>query len=159
MSKKTKKVLSIIGLCVLITCAIAYIVLYCLFKEQTQTITYQVVDYICNKPLPVVGVSTLIVCIFIWKIFASSSLGKFQINKLKGICKETKEDAKSTREYVDNSTKNLLAKLDEKQKQIDELKSFIKEFSKNIPNIKLQEIIHEYLGDSEDDNKEETKDL
>ena len=116
-------------------------------------------DYICNKPLPVVGVSTLIVCIFIWKIFASSSLGKFQINKLKGICKETKEDAKSTREYVDNSTKNLLAKLDEKQKQIDELKSFIKEFSKNIPNIKLQEIIHEYLGDSEDDNKEETKDL
>ena len=62
--KKTKKVLSIIGIILLIVLAITYIVLYCIYPYSTKQITMDVVDYICNKPLPVVGVSTLIVCIF-----------------------------------------------------------------------------------------------
>lgn len=35
-----------------------------------------------NAPLPIIGVSILIVLIFIWKIFASSSFGKKQLKKL-----------------------------------------------------------------------------
>lgn len=67
MKNKKNKVFKIIVFSLLGACCIAYLVLYCVFP-QTKDITWQAFDYICNKPLPVIGISISFALIILYKI-------------------------------------------------------------------------------------------
>lgn len=153
MKRKTKKVLSIIGLCLLIACGIAYIILYAIFPVKTQTITWDIFDYICNKPLPVVGVTTIVLAIFIYKLVIYIVRHKgTKISDLKGEIAQLKKELDESKEYA--------KKIEEDSKiEINKTNDFIKKLCYSIPNKKIKELGESKYGKQENVSCEETKDL
>ena len=92
--KKSNKVLLIVLLSLAVTCGIAYIVLYCMYPIKTQEITWLTFDYICNKPLPVIGISALMLAIIIFKII------KFVINNKNTKIGQLKEEIKKLKDEL-----------------------------------------------------------
>ena len=115
-NQKIKKVFSYIGLGLLIACGIAYVVLYCLYPAQTLDITFQVRDYVCEKPLPVVGCSLLVVLIVVYNIIKFAILHKSKRTKdlLSDIAKlhreldESKAREEELKQLVYNETDKVL---------------------------------------------------
>ena len=150
--KKTKKALLITLLCLLITCGIAYIVLYCIYKQQTLDITYQVIDYICNKPLPVIGLSALTVGVVLFKLISviAKSKGlkyatlKEELAKSEEKVAELKEEVKELKELVYSET--------------DKAINFTKEVCDALPNKKVK-MIGEKYGEERTDRSTETKEI
>lgn len=150
--KKTKKALLITLLCLIITCGIAYIVLYCIYKQQTLDITYQVIDYICNKPLPVIGLSALTVGVILFKlisVIAKSKGLKYatlmeENKKLKEELAETKREVNELAEIIKNETEKAI--------------NFTKEVCDALPNKKVK-MIGEKYGEERTDRSTETKEI
>ena len=111
--KKTKKALLITLLCLVLSLGITYIVLYCIYPTKTQAITWDIVDYICNKPLPVVGVTTLVLVYFIFKLVKYIVLHKsIKARELKSQIDQAKDEIKQC--------KGLIQDLEEKLEQYKE---------------------------------------
>ena len=107
-----------------------------------------------NEPLPIIGVSTLIVCGFAWRIFASSSLGKRQIDKVKAIVEEWKaEDAKRKSEF-DSEREKLEETVRRQTEEIAYLKDALTRALLAIKNKKAHEIAEE-LKEAEDGKETE----
>lgn len=148
---KGKKVFLIILLSLLVSCGIAYIVLYCIYPTNTQKITWDVVDYICNKPLPVIGVSTLVLAFAIFKIvkFIVSNKGKkfselkIEISQLKLELNAAKEEAEKLKELIYTNH--------------DETCEDIKEVCDAIPNKKVKVIGEKVYGKRTNSNTETEK--
>lgn len=141
MSKK-KIVLSI----VLSVFAVANVVLYLIFKEQyIDTLKY--LYGLMNEPLPIVGVTSVAVLIFLWKVIITARYGQGNINKIKAEYEKEKEELYSElKEYNE---------LIESQK--DELKKLQEYFTKlcsTIRNKKVRELGEEYYGREETINSE-----
>lgn len=150
--KKTKKALLITLLCLIITCGIAYIVLYCIYKQQTLDITYQVIDYICNKPLPVIGLSALTVGVILFKLISVIAKSKgFKYATLKEENKKLKEELAETKREV-----NELAKMI--KNGTDKAINFTKEVCDALPNKKVK-MIGEKYGEERTDRSTETKEI
>lgn len=69
----------LISLCVLLLGG--YVVLWFIDKETARQIMDLVVEY-ANRPLPIVGVSSLVIATLIWKIFSNSIYGKKYLAKM-----------------------------------------------------------------------------
>jgi energy-coupling factor transporter transmembrane protein EcfT len=148
MSNKTKKVLLTVGLCLFVLLTAALLVCLHFWPEQTKTYLKTAWDWL-NQPLPVVGVSTLMILFFVWRIFASTSLGKKQINQFKrgteDVIREFNDYKAATEtiitEYRKELTdyKTLLEQVDEKYGGI--IKS-ICESSRNVRIKKIGESIN-----------------
>ena len=80
--KKSKKAFTIIAVIVVISLVIAYGVMYILYPNPTKQWTMTAWDWL-NEPLPIVGVSTLMILIFAWQVFKNSSFGKKQLLELR----------------------------------------------------------------------------
>lgn len=150
--KKFKKIALIVLFSLLVACGIAYLVLFCLYKNQTVQITYQVIDYICNKPLPVIGVSILTVGVILYKII-------IVIISAKG-----KKYSELYEKYL-----QLQASLDKKDEDIEYLRNliysetgkainFTQEVVDALPNKKVK-LIGEKYGKERENSDTETKDL
>lgn len=90
MNKKVKIILlSLLGVSV-----VACIVLYAVFPTQFKTEISHIWD-ILNKPLPIIGVTTLAVLVFVWKLVITTNYGKAKLQEYerqyKEICEEHKE--------------------------------------------------------------------
>ena len=109
---KKNKIARIVALCLIISLGIAYLVLYLVNPELTQKYTWLTFDYICNKPLPVIGVSALVVGVIIFKLV------RF-ILKHKG----------KKYDEIKSEFNTLLEKKDEK---IAELKNEVKELKEDL---------------------------
>ena len=131
--KKSKKVILIVLLSLVVALGITYIVFYCIKQTTTQKITTDTIDYICNKPLPIVGVSTLVLAVAIFKIVkiivTTKSIKMQQVyNELKAAQEEIdclKDLLRQLKYENDKNTKNIktLLKSFVKQVQIRRLKS------------------------------------
>ena len=145
--KKSKKVLIIIAIVLAVLLVVAYTVLYVLFPTQTPYYTNLVIDYICNKPLPVIGISTLVLFVMVFKVvrFIVANKGKKyselqgQIDTLRNDLKQASEDAERYKQIAYNlcevSNQNL------------------KRVCDAIPNKKVKAIGEELYGE---ETKEET---
>lgn len=106
--KKSKKVLTIILIVLVILLAVAYTVLYVLFPEQTPYYTNLVIDYICNKPLPVIGISTLVLFVLVFRLVRFIVLNKgkkyselqSQIDILRHDLAQAREDAENYKQIA-----------------------------------------------------------
>ena len=152
MMKKSTKVFIIVltVLAVLIIAAIG--VLYYLYPEQVKMYANMAWEWI-NKPLPVVGVSTLMIIVLLWKIFASSSFGKKQIKQFKDKTQAVEMQfidlERTSKETIDA----YKIELEEMQKKLDEYKAFVKKVCDTIPNKKVKALGVTLNGKEEIDNE------
>lgn len=152
MSKKTKKILTIILLSVLAACVAAWVVLYCIWKEQTVKITLDVWDYICNKPLPVIGISILALSLIVFKVLNVTAIKNRKIAALFDKCEALKNAQAEADNKLAEYKEQTNQVLEEKEAEIAALEEYIKKLCSLIPNKKVKQ-----LGGSVNVKAKETK--
>ena len=140
MSKTLKIILwSLLG--VFIT---TLVICYLTIPETTKHTVDIVIEYI-NKPLPIIGVSTLAVGLIIYKIISITGIGKKSLKELENEIKafetsidEKREEAKEYYEKASKSYQEQKAILSEYSKGIKELYQELINICQTIPNAKIK---------------------
>ncbi|MBO7716029.1 MAG: hypothetical protein J6S85_20865 [Methanobrevibacter sp.] len=127
-----KKVIKIIGICLLISLSICVCVLYAIYPNQTKSVTEQVWATL-NTPLPIVGVTTVAILIFLWQVIVKTNYGK------KALAKIQKEYEEKYNALLEEKEKIMIEK-ENNQKEIEYLRSRIIDVCKTIPNVKVNKI-------------------
>lgn len=153
--KKSKKILISVAVILVVLFVAAYAVLFILYPEQTKSWTLTAWDWL-NEPLPVVGVSTLFVLFFLWKIFASSSFGKKKINELRELLNNTQTELEDKNKIANDRINSLIIENDELKIKLEEAVNIIKEICETSPNKKIQAIGDKYYGETKETIDNET---
>ena len=137
---KAKKIWLGIGLTLLALFIAAYIVLSILYPEDTALYRDIVIDYVFNKPLPVIGVSAAVLGFFIYKVvkvvLANKGKNYKELKEQIGSLKEQLAQAKEQAQHY----KELAEQLDNQTNEV------IKEICDAIPNKKIKAIGEKYYG-------------
>ena len=141
MSKKNKKIAYIVLGSILGVCGIAYLVLYCLFKENTQKYTWLTIDYICNKPLPVIGISVLALAFIVYKIIkfvvnnknTKINVLKDRISKLENELANKDTYIKTLNDKIENKTELIVS-------AVNDIYNGMYEICRTVPNKKVNEL-------------------
>ena len=105
-----------------------------------------------NKPLPVVGISILMICWFAFLIFKRTSFGKRQLKKInEGFLRAHNEVESLKKEYT-AFKEGVIKLLDEKQTEINFLKDVVKQICDATPNKKVKAIGEKIYGREETPN-------
>ena len=137
MNKKLKYALIIVGLILALALATLYIIFPTEFKDTANYIWDKV-----NTPLPIIGVSLVVVLVFVWKCFVASKFGKKALNDLKLENNNLRQDNSNFKE----ETNKRISELENKIKQKDELIAQLCELS---TNQKIKNFGKELLGHGE----------
>lgn len=141
-----KKVRDIIIFSVLGVLGVVYAVLYILYPENTKTISASVFDYICEKPLPVIGISILTLGLLILKIISVTGFG----NKSLKECKEHLAESKKENEKIHEELLAFEEHFNEKLESfVEQHKENMKQICSNIPNKKVKELGEQFYGTEE----------
>lgn len=124
--------------------AIAYVVLYIVFKDKTLEITNLVIDFV-NKPLPIIGVSTVILCIFIYKCVIATRFGKKRIGEYKELQENTQREVEELKKIVEDSLKDIQNKVDSVENKGNITNEKLLEALRLSRNVKIQALAE---GDS-----------
>ena len=76
---KAKKIIGIILICLLVAFGLYVLVSFIVNKDGTMYWINYFIELL-NKPLPIVGVTTLAVLIFVWKLVIASNYGKAKLH-------------------------------------------------------------------------------
>ena len=140
--KTFKKVLLVICISLSVCLGIAITVFY-IVKPDLAKEWFEIIVYYANKPLPIVGVTTLAVLVFVWKLIVTTQYGKSKLaaydNKV----------ARLEQEYEKYKTDAEKEKEDLK-KQNDELKGFICNICELSTNQKIKNYGKELLSHGEE---------
>lgn len=153
---KVKKVFLIIGVSILGLLAVALATFYIIDPVATLAFLNGFWDLI-NEPLPVAGVSILIIFGFLFNFISKTSWGKQAILTLKTRATEVETFVKEAVTNTTTEIENLKQELTDKQEQIDYLKSIIAQICMAIPNKKVNEI-GELLNEKEETTDNQTED-
>lgn len=134
-----KKALKIICLSLVGLVFIASIVGFIFWKEQTIQIYDIVIDYI-NRPLPIVGVSSVIIAAFLYKCFVSTKYGKKALAQLQDEKENAFIELNKQKQLLEDKEEEIKALVNAHQSEIDFLKDYIVEFCKLSNNIKIKEL-------------------
>ena len=138
---KKNKIARIVALCLIISLGIAYLVLYLVNPELTQKYTWFTFDYICNKPLPVIGVSALVVGVIIFKIvmFILKHKGK-KYDEIKSEFNALLEKKDEEIAELENEIKELKEDLKLCVSNVVATQERIRELCETIPNKKVKKL-------------------
>lgn len=139
--KKSNKILLIIGLILFAIIMTALVICYCFWKIETIRYVYMAWEWL-NEPLPLVGVSLLVIGFFIVKIIANSSIGKRYLNTFVERTDDVEKAFKEAEEKI-NKLEDYVHKLEEHIHQLEEANRNI---CKAIPNKKVKMLGEEYYG-------------
>lgn len=153
--KKSKKILISIAVILVVLLIAAYIVLLNLYPEQTKNWTMTAWDWL-NKPLPIVGVSTLVVIFFLWKVFVNSSFGKKKLNELKELLNNTQTELENKNKIANDRINNLITENEDLKNKLEEAINTIKEICETSPNKKIKAIGVKYYGERKETIDNET---
>lgn len=153
--KKSKKILISIAVILVVLLVAAYIVLLNLYPEQTKSWTMTAWDWL-NKPLPIVGVSTLVVIFFLWKVFVNSSFGKKKLNELKELLNNTQTELENKNKIANDRINNLITENEDLKNKLEEAINTIKEICETSPNKKIKAIGVKYYGERKETIDNET---
>lgn len=93
--KTSKKILLGIVIGLLVTFALYVLISFIVNKDGTMYWINQVIDWL-NKPLPIIGVTTLALLIFVWKVVITTNYGK---SKLLAYDKKVKDIEKAKEDF------------------------------------------------------------
>lgn len=126
-------------------------------KEETIAIFERVKDFM-NQPLPIVGVSTLVIGAFVLKALSMTSFGNAQISKLKAECSEYRRIAddgaaelKRECDEFRESVSKAIAEMESRQECDEETTELILGYIKSLPNKKAKELIRRIEDDDRAD--------
>ena len=134
-----KKALKIICLSLIGVALVVAIIGYIFWKEQTIQVFDLIVDYI-NRPLPIVGVSSIIVAAFLYKCFVSTKYGKKALNELLNEKDKAFEELEEKNKLLNQKEDEIKALVNAHQSEIDYLKNYLVEFCKMSNNVKVKEL-------------------
>ena len=143
---KRKKILLIVGVILIALLFISFLVCYHVWPAQTKNYVMTFWDWL-NKPLPVVGVSTLFVGLFIWRIFASTSYGKKQIEIFKKKAEETQHQFECLKAEYETKIKDFEKIIEKYREELNKYREGGAEVCKTIPNKKVKELGVKYYGE------------
>ena len=146
--KKFYKVLSIILICLAISLGIYILVSFIVNKDGTMYWINYFVDLI-NKPLPIVGVTTAAILIFIWRLFVSTKFGKNAIDEIKREYQEKYDKLKAEKDALEQERR-------ENKEEIKEMKECIIYLCSLIPNKKVNDLGDKFAKGLEYGNTKET---
>ena len=157
MKPKTKKILIIVAVALTVLLLAGLVIWYFIIPAQFVQFWLDAWQRL-NDPLPVVGVSVVMILVFAWNVFSRTSLGQRMIKKQNEAIARMKQENQSAKKEYEVFKNNIKELLEEKQKEIDYLKGVIAEGFKAIPNKKVKEIGEKVYGE-ETDSSTETKGL
>lgn len=134
--KKFFNVVKIISISLLVLALGAYVVLYIVNVDLAKEIMATAMDYL-NRPLPIVGVSVLVLAVLLWKIFSSSIYGKKYLNLAEQKFEEQVEELKSEHQ---KEKEELNAIIQLQDQEIDIVYQAALDVCKISPNKKIKEI-------------------
>lgn len=155
-----KKALKIIGICALALGCLAYLLCYIFLKEQTTYFTECVIDFI-NKPLPIIGVSLLVVLLFVYKIVVSTRFGKKALNQYKDELNKAQREWEQEKLSIKEQIALYKAKIDEYKQYSEQLQGYVVELCELSHNVKVKQLAEKikecsaYEEDTNCDTKEE----
>ena len=142
-----KKIKTIIFISILGVLGIVYGVFYILNPENTKKVTESVFDYICNKPLPVIGISILTLGFITLRVIQVTGIGKKSLS-------ECREELKEAREQREKSHAELLSFEEKFDQKLDKLENDnndkMRQICVTIPNKKVNELGEEFYGKREE---------
>lgn len=141
-----KKAVKIIALILTLSLLAFAIVSYCIWKEQTQQVIAKVVEYI-NKPLPIVGVSILILAGFVYKCIIATRFGKKALKEYQNALDETKRELAEKQKEIDTTLKDYKITLEELSKELGFEKEILIQQLELSKNIKVQALAKKLKGD------------
>ena len=152
-----KKIRNIIIFSVLAVLGVVYGVLYILYPDSTKSITKTVLNYVCEKPLPVIGISVLTLGILILKIISVTGIGNKSLKECKDHLAESKEALAESKKESGKTHEELL----EFEKYMDaKIDSFVAEHNSNmrkicstIPNKNVKELGEQFYGTKEENSE------
>lgn len=154
MSKKTKKILLIVGISLFVVIAATVVVFYIIWPTQTKDFINNAWNWV-NQPLPVLGFSTLMIGFLALRIIASTSIGKKLYNETIIRVGDVEIRLLNTA----NRMEELVAEYERKIAIIDKFlernELIQKEVIEAIPNKKVKAIGVKYYGE---ERQEETHD-
>ena len=136
--KKFDKVLNWILFGLFATCLVASIVCYLVNPAMTQSFFNYVLDLL-NRPLPIIGVTTLAILVFIWKVIIATNYGKAKLAKYDQKQKELEEQYKEFVEKCESKLNELEQNTNLTKEQLTKLCGLstnkkIKDFGKELAN-------------------------
>lgn len=134
-----KKALKIICLSLVGVALLVAIIGYIFWKEQTIQTFDLIVDYI-NRPLPIVGVSSVIVAAFLYKCFISTKYGKKALAELKDEKDKAFDQLEQKKVLLEQKEEEIKALVNAHQSEIDYVKNYLVEFCKMSNNVKVKEL-------------------
>jgi len=151
--KKFLQVLKVLFYTSLVLGVIALVVCYITIPQETKLAIDVVVEYI-NTPLPIIGVSILVVGVFAYKIISTTSIGK----KGLGTLKSDFSKVQNTMKEYDALIKEKIAELEKKEKEIkgildgysteiDTLTDKLAKVCETSPNVKIKALGYEIKGE------------
>ena len=150
MKSSTKKILTIILICLAVALGLYILVSFIVNKEGTMYWINYFIDLL-NKPLPVVGITTSAVLIFIWRLVVATNYGKKKLNEY------DEKQAKLEEEY-EKFIESADSKINELSKENVVLKGFIVKVCELSVNQKIKNYGKELLGYGKETTNIETKD-
>lgn len=106
--KTFKNVIKIVLICLGVAVLGSYAVIYLVNPTLGKQIMDNIVLY-ANKPLPIVGVSALVLSVLVWKIFQASTFGKKAIAQMKAEYESEKKKLKEENEKNKNECVAIIA--------------------------------------------------
>ena len=143
-----KKALKIIGIILLSLLFIAAIVLYAIFPTQTKDVLTNIWA-ILNTPLPIVGVTTVAILLFVWKIVVRTNYGKKAIADIKEEYQAKYDQLKAEKDVLEKER-------EENKEQIENMKECIVELCSLIPNKKVNDLGDKFAKGLDYGNTKET---
>lgn len=140
---KFMKVLKIILISILVLAGGACLVLYCVDKALAKQILKTAVDY-ANRPLPIVGVSSLVLAGLVWKIFQASGYGKKAIARIKS---EYESEKQKMKEEYELKKLQYSAIISSYEREIDLVVDSVVEVCESFPNKKVNKVGERLKGD------------
>ena len=142
--EKFKKVAKIVGIIALIVFALFMCVCIYAFPNETQEYIRNAWSFL-NTPLPIVGVSLIVIGCFVIKAISMTSFGKKQLNEVRQAWSKWKKEVDETeskelelKQEVDETKQEVEDTLDRFAKDTDELIKVVYEALKTSPNKKVQ---------------------
>jgi len=134
-----KKALKIIGICALVLGGLAYLLCYIFLKEQTTYFTECVIDFI-NKPLPIIGVSLLVVLFFVYKVIVSTRFGKKALGEYQKKLDKAQKELDEYKLSIKEEMALYKSKIDEYKQYSDMIKDYFVEFCELSHNVKVKQL-------------------
>lgn len=149
-----KKALKIICISLLACCLVAAIVLYAIFPTQTKDVLTNIWA-ILNTPLPIVGVTTVAVLVFVWQIVIRTNYGKKALANIKEEYQAKYEQLKAEKDALEKER-------EENKEQIENMKECIVKLCALIPNKKVNDLGDKFAkgldyGETKETTNSETK--